>query len=226
VLASLLFRTASVGIWAGFSYSFHNVISHGRSTGYEGRIWRFNCGRQSSVRSTTITSGSFHNGLIWQFNWQFNSTLIAKVDNRNINNHNYKNKNNRNRRGEPILVIRVRNNNLTIVMYRKSEHTRESDLKYYERRYYNKLKDDYYSFKISDSIYRCLFCYNNDYSLIDLLRHASWMAGNSHKHFVLITYIQCYLNVEVDKNKPPDVIDSTILSLNPLLFDVEDTAKL
>ena len=52
------------------------------------------------------------------------------------------------------------------------------------------------------------------------------MAGNSHKHFVLITYIQCYLNVEVDKNKPPDVIDSTILSLNPLLFDVEDTAKL
>jgi len=35
-----------------------------------------------------------------------------------------------------------------------------------------------------------------------------------------------YLNIEVNKNKPPDVIESTILSLKPLLFHVEDTKKL
>jgi len=98
------------------------------------------------------------------------------------------------------MVIRVRNNNNTIVTYQKSEHTRESDLEYYERRYYNKLKDDYHKFKISDSIYRCPFCYNKDYFLTNLLRHASRMASNSRKtikdiikHFILITYIQRYL---------------------------------
>jgi len=165
------------------------------------------------------------------------TVLTTKVDFINNNNeHNRNNDNNRinpNRGGKPIPIIRVRNNNHTIVMYRKSEHTRESDLKYYEHRYYNKLKGDYYEFKISDSKYRCPFCYNKEYSLTDLLRHASRIASNSHKtvkdiakHSVLITYIQRYLNVEVNKNKPPDVIDSTILSLNPLLFDVEDTTKL
>jgi len=94
----------------------------------------------------------------------------------------------------------------------KLEHTHESDLEYYEHRYYNKLKDDYYNFKIFDSIYRCLFCYNKDYSLTDLLRYASIIAGNScktikdiAKHYVLITYIQSYLNVKVDENKPLDV---------------------
>ena len=108
--------------------------------------------------------------------------LIAKIDNINYRNNNIRNnnnnKNNLNRKGEPVLVIRVRNNNHTTHMYRKSEHTRESDLEYYERRYYNKLKDDYYNFKISDSIYCCPFCYNEDYSLTDLLRHASKIAGN------------------------------------------------
>jgi hypothetical protein len=84
-------------------------------------------------------------------------------------------------------------------MYRKSEHTREYDLEYYERRYYNKLKDDYYNFKISDSIYCCPFCYNEDYSLTDLLRHASRIAGNSRKtvkdmvkHYALKMYIKRY----------------------------------
>jgi len=72
------------------------------------------------------------------------------------------------------------------------------------------LKDDYYEFKISDSKYRCPFCYTKDYSLTDFLRHASRMAGNSRKtikdivkHSVLI--ILWYLNVNVDKNKPLDV---------------------
>jgi len=62
----------------------------------------------------------------------------AKVDNNN-NNPN---------RGEPITVIRVCNNIPTIVMYRKSKYANESNLEYYECRYYTKLKDDYYNFEI------------------------------------------------------------------------------
>jgi len=53
----------------------------------------------------------------------------TKVDNNNANN----NRNNPNRGGEPIPVIRVRNNILTIVTYRKSKYTHEYDLEYYER---------------------------------------------------------------------------------------------
>ncbi|XP_045797982.1 uncharacterized protein LOC123892212 [Trifolium pratense] len=108
--------------------------------------------------------------------------------------------------GESIPVIRVRNNN-HIVTYIKSEHTRgESDLEYYERRYYKRLKDDYYEFKISDLTYRCPFCYNKDYSLSDLLRHAYRMTGNSRKtikdipkHSVLITYVNWYVNVKFEE---------------------------
>jgi len=125
------------------------------------------------------------------------AVLTAKVGDINNNaNNNNNNRNNPNRGGGPIPVTRVRNNIYTIVTYQKTEHTHESDLEYYERRYYNKLKDDYYKFKISTSIYRCPFCYNKDYSLTDLLRHASRMEGNSRKtikdiakHSVLITYI-------------------------------------
>ena len=120
-------------------------------------------------------------------------TMLTTNLNNIVNNNNNKNLT---RREEPISVIRVRNNNPTIVMHRKSEHTRESDFEYYELRYYTKLKDDYYRFKISDSMYRCPFCYNKDYSLTNLLRHASRIAGNSRKtvkdiakHSVLITYI-------------------------------------
>jgi hypothetical protein len=155
------------------------------------------------------------------------AALTAKVDSRNNNNRDYNNRNNQNRGGEPIPVIRVRNNNHTIVMYRKSEHTRESDLEYYERSYYNKLKDDYYNFKISGSIYCCPFCYNKDYSLTDLLRHASRMAGNScktikdiAKHSVFITYIQSYLNVKVDENKPLMLILLVISHLVSVLLAV------
>ncbi|XP_045791266.1 uncharacterized protein LOC123885971 [Trifolium pratense] len=109
--------------------------------------------------------------------------------------------------GESILVIRVRNNNHTFVTYIKSEYTRgESDLEYYEHRYYKKLKDDYYEFKISDSTYLCPFYYNKDYSLSNLLRHASIMAGNSHKmikdiakYSVLITYVNWYVKVKDDE---------------------------
>ncbi|PNY14622.1 cingulin-like protein 1-like [Trifolium pratense] len=82
-------------------------------------------------------------------------------------------------------------------MHRKSEHTRESDLQYYERRYYNHLKDGYYRLKISGSTYRCPFCNNKDYySLSELLRHASRITGDSRetikesaKHSALQRYI-------------------------------------
>ncbi|CAJ2667684.1 unnamed protein product [Trifolium pratense] len=130
------------------------------------------------------------------------TTQMTTLSN-NVNN----NRINPNRGGERIPVIRVRNNNQTIVTYIKSEHTRgESDLEYYERRYYKRLKDDYYTFKISDSTYRCPFCCNKDYSLSDLLRHAYRMSGNLRKtikdiakHSVLITYINWYVKVKFDE---------------------------
>ncbi|RHN43583.1 putative Zinc finger-XS domain-containing protein [Medicago truncatula] len=119
------------------------------------------------------------------------SAWTGKVYNNNANNRN-----NPNRGGEPIPVIRVCNNIPIIVTYRKLKYADESDLEYYERRYYNKLTDDYYEIEISDSVYRCPFCYNKDYSLSDLLRHASRIADNSRKtvkdiarHSILITYI-------------------------------------
>jgi hypothetical protein len=89
------------------------------------------------------------------------AALTTQMNN-NANNNDNHNRNNPNRRWGPISVSSVRNNNHTIDTYRKSWHTRKSDLEYYERRYYKKLKDDYYKFKISDSIYRCPFCYNKD----------------------------------------------------------------
>ena len=73
------------------------------------------------------------------------AALTAKVDDNNNNannnsNNNNNNRNNPNKGGEPIPIIRVRNNNHTIYTYIKSEHTREYDLEYYERRYYTKLR--------------------------------------------------------------------------------------
>jgi len=151
------------------------------------------------------------------------AVLTAMVDDDDNNNNN----NNPNKGGGEISVIRVRNKNHTIDTYRKSEYTRESDLEYCERRYYKKLKDDYYKFKISDSIYCCLFCYNKDYSLTDQLRHASRMAGNScktikdiAKYYVLIMYIQRYLNVKDDKNQPPMLILLVISHLVSVLLAV------
>ncbi|PNY03896.1 putative LRR receptor-like protein kinase [Trifolium pratense] len=172
------FRTASVGIITGFPCYFVNVI----------RPWEINKSRGfcHDPKCFECTNNGVSNSVEQQCQQQHQV----------INTNNNHNNNNPNKRGEPILVIRVRNNKHTIVMYRKSEHTRESDLEYYERRYYNKLKDDYYKFKISDSTYRCPFCYTKYYSLTDLLIHASRMAGNSRKtikdiakHSVLITYI-------------------------------------
>jgi len=165
------------------------------------------------------------------------TTLTTKVDNRTNNNDNNNNttnnRNNPNRGGGSISVIRVLNNNHTIVTYRKSEHSHESDLEYYERRYYIKLKDDYYKFKISGSIYRCLFCYNKDYSLTDLLIHASRMPGNSRKtikdiakHYVLITYIQRYFNVKFDEtfiiinNKITEINNASVVEKNLKRFRV------
>ncbi|KAK2418850.1 XH/XS domain-containing protein [Trifolium repens] len=159
------------------------------------------------------------------------TTQVNNINNNSNNNRNNKNRNNRG--GEPIPVIRVRNNKHIVVMYKKSEHTHESDLEYYERRYYNKLKDDYYNFKISDSIYRCPFCYNKDYSLTDLLRHASRIAGNSRKkikdiakHSVLITYIQSCLNVKDDEtfsiinNDTTEINDASVVEKNQINEDL------
>ncbi|KAK2400521.1 XH/XS domain-containing protein [Trifolium repens] len=166
------------------------------------------------------------------------TALTTQVNNiiNNNNNNNRNNKNRNNREGEPIPVIWVRNNKHIVVMYKKSEHTHESDLEYYERRYYNKLKDDYYNFKISDSIYRCPFCYNKDYSLTDLLRHASRIAGNSRKkikdiakHSVLITYMQSCLNVKDDEtfsiinNDTTEINDASVVEKNQINEDLSSS---
>jgi len=101
-------------------------------------------------------------------------------------------------------------------MYKKSERTSESDLEYYKRRYYEDLKDDYYKekLKISDSTFRCPFCYNKDYySLSELLRHASRIVGDSGeavkdvaKHSALEMYIETYGDViSIDNDKTPGV---------------------
>jgi len=103
LLATLLI--ASVGIRAGFSCSFPEVINHGRSTDDENR--GFSCGIKALSHQMAV--------------------LTAKVDN---NNNSANNNNNSNRGGGPIPIIRVCNNNHTTNTYRKLEHTRESDLEY------------------------------------------------------------------------------------------------
>jgi hypothetical protein len=94
------------------------MTSHGRSTYDEGRVRRHN--RDSYHDIKTLSDQMV--------------ALTAIVDDNNNNNKNAKNSNNNrknpNRRGEPIPVIRVRNNNPTIVMHRKSEHTYKSNLEY------------------------------------------------------------------------------------------------
>ncbi|CAL5200158.1 unnamed protein product [Lathyrus oleraceus] len=116
-------------------------------------------------------------------------------------------------------------------MYRKSQHTRESDLKYYQRRYFNELKDDYYKLEIYDSIIRCPFCLNKDYySLSDLLRHASRIAGDLHgetvreiaKHSALERYLDFKIsddkshvrNVDTDKSHVRNVDTDKSLHVN------------
>ncbi|CAI8592332.1 unnamed protein product [Vicia faba] len=95
-------------------------------------------------------------------------------------------------------------------MYRKSDRTRESDLEYYERRYYNNLKDDYYKLEVSDSTFRCPFCFNKDYySLTDLLRHAIRIADDMHdetvKEIAKHSALQRYLDSKISENKSRDM---------------------
>jgi len=90
------------------------MISHGRSTYDEGRVCRHNRDSYHDIEALSDQMAAW----------------IAKVDN----------KNNLNRGGKSIPVIRVINIIPTIVTYRKSKYSNESDLDYYERRYYTKLK--------------------------------------------------------------------------------------
>ncbi|XP_058776998.1 protein INVOLVED IN DE NOVO 2-like [Vicia villosa] len=106
------------------------------------------------------------------------------------------------------------------MMNRKTEHTRESDLDYYQRRYSEELKDNYHKLQISDATFRCPFCLNKDYySLTDLLRHASRIVADVHgetvkeiaKHSVLVRY----LDSKISENKSNDMnVDDTVKSLN------------
>ncbi|PNX55716.1 beta-galactosidase, partial [Trifolium pratense] len=90
-------------------------------------------------------------------------------------------------------------------------------------RYYKRLKDDYYEFKISDSTYRCSFYYNKDYSLSDLLRHASRMAAfnifnnannNNHANNFHLRHIA---TETLDDNQPslPEKLDDPAYKSKP-----------
>ncbi|XP_058748346.1 factor of DNA methylation 4-like [Vicia villosa] len=99
-------------------------------------------------------------------------------------------------------------------MYRKSERTEfnDLDLEYYERRYYNNLKDDHYKLEVSDSTFRCPFCFNKDYySLTDLLRHASRIADDVHgetvKEIGRHSALERYLDFKISEDKSDDMMD-------------------
>ncbi|XP_058748386.1 factor of DNA methylation 4-like [Vicia villosa] len=103
------------------------------------------------------------------------------------------------------------------MMNRKVEHTSEYDLEYYQHTYFNKLKDGFYKLEISDSTFRCPFCFNKDYySLTDLLRHASRIVADVHgetvkeigKHSALVRH----LDSKISENKSN--VDDTLKSLN------------
>jgi len=76
------------------------------------------------------------------------------------------------------------------------------------------------------------FVYNKDYSLTDLLRHASRTVGNSRetikdiaKHYGLIMYIQRYLNVKVNEtfsiitNDTTEINDASVVGNNRIIKD-------
>ncbi|CAK8536085.1 unnamed protein product [Lathyrus sativus] len=83
---------------------------------------------------------------------------------------------------------------------------RKSDLEYYRRRYFLDLKDDYYhKLQISDSTFRCPFCFHKDYySLTDLLRHASRIAADMHgetvKEIAKHSALQRYINFQISQD--------------------------
>ncbi|XP_061340670.1 factor of DNA methylation 4-like [Gastrolobium bilobum] len=91
-------------------------------------------------------------------------------------------------------------------MSRHSERISESDLKYYEHRYYNDLKNDCFKFKISNSTYRCPFCLDRqDYSVSELLKHASRFARGSHSREIKVIAKHSALQLYIDKYLPKNI---------------------
>lgn len=87
---------------------------------------------------------------------------------------------------------------LQVAMYSRREL---DDLEY---RYYSEMKDGTRKVKISDSLFRCPFCYldrKRDYNFDDLLRHAYNISGSSRtkdgreiaRHLALERYMKKYL---------------------------------
>ncbi|KAK0605415.1 hypothetical protein LWI29_026486 [Acer saccharum] len=87
--------------------------------------------------------------------------------------------------------------------------TTDSDLEEYEYRQYRKLKKEYLEVKISNSVYRCPFCYGKrkrDYRFKELLEHASGVGRSRSRsrrekaqHLALENYVNRYL---VGKDRP------------------------
>ncbi|KAK2643022.1 hypothetical protein Ddye_024785 [Dipteronia dyeriana] len=90
----------------------------------------------------------------------------------------------------------------------------ESDLEEYEYRQYRKLKKEYLEVKISNSVYRCPFCYRKrkrDYRLEELIEHASGVGRSRSRsrrekaqHLALENYVNRYLK---DRPKPTSKSD-------------------
>lgn len=105
-------------------------------------------------------------------------------------------------------------------MSRRSEHRPESDdFKYYEYRYYQDLKSEYYKLRISNSTYRCPFCPDKkDYSSRELFNHASRFARGSRrdgikdiaKHSALEIYVEKYV---VDVRSEPVAKDQVFVDV-------------
>lgn len=87
-----------------------------------------------------------------------------------------------------------------------------------EYRYYSDMKDGTRKVKISESLYRCPFCYRDrkrDYQFDDLLRHASGIGGSSRtkdgrekaRHLALERYMRKYLRPRErpDPTPTPDI---------------------
>ncbi|XP_058777000.1 factor of DNA methylation 4-like [Vicia villosa] len=97
---------------------------------------------------------------------------------------------------------------------------RQSDLEYYRGRYFLELKHDYHKLEVSDSTFRCPFCFNKDYySLTELLRHASRIAADSHgetvKEIAKHSALERYLDFKISGNKSHDMMNvDTDMSLN------------
>jgi hypothetical protein len=100
-----------------------------------------------------------------------------------------------------------------------------------EYRYYSEMKDGTRKVKISESLFRCPFCYidrKRDYQFDDLLRHASGIGGSSRtkdgrdkaRHLALERYMRKYLRPR-ERPRPSPTSDVSSLPKEEFYWKVE-----